>query len=531
MKKFKTLLSAFLLIVTISGTCFSSMVLASSPASLPSLSLAQSATLVYNPAIPVNNQFSPAGYVGLMCFALPLAGYNEMNGRFLPVLASNWTMNASAKTLTIYIRKGLYWYNGFQGVNESMPFTAWDVYAYFYIGNKAFMYYVPFLAQNSTGIKVLNNYTIQFKFAQWSYQNIIWMLTAPQDTPYAVYEPIIKALQDMNNSEAVSFGASNISKFVPPMWTLDPYYIENIAPPAVIFHLDPPYVLKGWDQVFPYHTWQYYSPTYEQDWGGNTQILDWMLDYQNTFNTAGWSVAQVGFLEKAGFGVFWVPRYQIQGLTINQTHYPWDIPEVRQALAYIFNRTAICTAWGYPDAAYPEYGSVPIPIGTYSTWPRILQQINVNYTYDPAKAASMLESLGFYQKNGIWYTPNGTELMLAIQVPSGFTDAATMMEVVANQLTAFGIPTKVYGDEIGTFTGTILPEAQYQAAWDGDLDMVPSALSAWVGLEGVWSNYPSFNPKAIWKFEYPNGTIEEINLTQWEKELELTTPGTPEYWA
>ena len=67
--------------------------------------------------------------------------YNQFTGVLYPVLAANWTIFPQNKTFIIYLRHDLYWFNG----SAVMPFTAWDVYAEFYIGVKAFGWYYPFL--------------------------------------------------------------------------------------------------------------------------------------------------------------------------------------------------------------------------------------------------------------------------------------------------------------------------------------------------------------------------------------------------
>jgi peptide/nickel transport system substrate-binding protein len=63
---------------------------------------------------------------------------------------------------TIYLRPGFYWFN----CSAVIPFTAWDVYAYFYIEDKAFAAYAPFLQPQyaDESFNVLNNYTLQITF-------------------------------------------------------------------------------------------------------------------------------------------------------------------------------------------------------------------------------------------------------------------------------------------------------------------------------------------------------------------------------
>ncbi|MGC9137202.1 MAG: ABC transporter substrate-binding protein, partial [Caldivirga sp.] len=102
-------------------------------ASPPQIIVAAPTTVIYTPGTPVYNPYAPSNLVGTVMTYLPLALYNPFTGKFYPVLAENWTVqvlpNGSA-LFTIYLRPGLYWYNG----SATIPFTAWDVYAYFYIG-------------------------------------------------------------------------------------------------------------------------------------------------------------------------------------------------------------------------------------------------------------------------------------------------------------------------------------------------------------------------------------------------------------
>jgi len=221
------------------------------PSNLPMPSIAQHTILVWTPSVPITNPFSSVNYVTDGFFGYPqLAIYNYLTGAYVPILARNWTEDPAAGTLIIYIRKGLSWYNG----SATMPFTAWDAYAYFYIDNKAFAAFVPFINQNSTGIRVLNNYTLQIKFQQWSVQEIIYILTSFMSTPWQVYKPIVEALQGMNDSQALTYGTTDVVHFVPPFWFLSPYYVAKIAPPVIEYKLEPPNLLAAWDSIFPYHT-------------------------------------------------------------------------------------------------------------------------------------------------------------------------------------------------------------------------------------------------------------------------------------
>jgi peptide/nickel transport system substrate-binding protein len=127
--------------------------------------------------------------------------------------------------------------------------------------------------------------------------------------------------------------------------------------------------------------------------------------------------------------------------------------QVRQALAYVINRTEVAEA--YP----PDY----IPVNTITGIdnylvsffgselpPGFFSELN-NYTYNPTEAAQLLDSVGFKEANGQWYLPNGTLWTVTIIVPSGFTDWVALMQNVAEQLNAFGIKAEVLELSTGTF--------------------------------------------------------------------------------
>jgi len=132
---------------------------------------AESSTYFYAPSAPIYNPYtpSPGSLVGVIQTWVPLAFYNPLTNKFYPVLAENWSVQVfpnGSGILTVYLRRGIYWFNG----SATIPFTAWDVYTYFYIGVKAFKWYYPFMLPQyaDEDIRVLDNYTVQFLFQTWS---------------------------------------------------------------------------------------------------------------------------------------------------------------------------------------------------------------------------------------------------------------------------------------------------------------------------------------------------------------------------
>ena len=208
------------------------------------------------------NPFAPANILPGNLY-MPIADYNDPTGQWWPVLAENWTVFPQNQTLIIYFRHDIYWFNG----TAVIPFTAWDAYAFFYITDKAFQDWEPWLMPQNADkdLIVLNNYTLSIHFDYWSSTGWYWLLMERiVNTPWPVWEKVVEELKTMNASQAWTFGQDNISKIVVPLWSLAPYYAKwSTNPTSIVFVLEPMYfdgkpLLATWNKIIPFHTWQYY---------------------------------------------------------------------------------------------------------------------------------------------------------------------------------------------------------------------------------------------------------------------------------
>jgi len=524
-------------------------------------------TLTVPPGTPICNIWNPKGLLWMVNAWESLAYYNTLNGQWWPVLARNWSLFPQNDTIIIYLRHDLYWFNG----SAVMPFTAWDVYAEFYIGAKAFMWWYPYV--NADGIRVINNYTISIRLTAWSPDTIIFILTEPITTPWIYWKPIVERLKTMNSTQALTFGSNNVTTWNPPCWSLSPYYFPpttGFSPGTATFTtvLEPMYyngvpLLAKWLEIYPYAiSLTYYAP--ELDYVqvlGNTQALTGLLSGKATWSSLGISLAQVGIANKSGLLAYMLEDFGELGMTINPlSGFPFNTPQFREALCYAVNLTAANAVWGI-GVYYPSYYPEPIFPYTVGTYPKHLQEYLIPCSYNTTKAAQLLESIGMYKKGNQWYLPNGTPLKLTVITPSGFTDWATITQGWATQLSLFGIPTNVLALDTGTYWGTVFPGAQFEVAnaWlgygRGYYD--PTGLS----FQGPLAAIPwvTESETYVWPFQWPNGTCAPvtmhlpsyynttvpplngtvvwcinstfgyINLTNWFNLFDAVTVGTPEY--
>uniref|UniRef100_UPI0025BEB4CB ABC transporter substrate-binding protein n=1 Tax=Caldivirga sp. UBA161 TaxID=1915569 RepID=UPI0025BEB4CB len=528
---------------------------------------AVSSTLLYVPGAPNWNLYlsHPVGSdIGAYDTYAPLAYYNPITGQFFPALAENWTVEVlpnGSGILTIYLRKGLYWFNG----SATIPFTAWDVYAEFYIGVKGFGWFYPFMQFQyaDDDIRVINNYTVQFLFQEWSPTEWIYLLTYHMYTPWPVWKWAVYALKNITSrTDALTFAHKNITTFVAPYWGISPYYVSKVGSNYIIISLVPQNLFNAWEEVYPLNSFTYYPTVTSLFTGGNTQSMTAIMSGTAQFIYVFLSPQQNAELESKGIKVFTIYSYDIYGITINPNQYPWNIPAVRRVLYYLLNTTAIAASWGLQSLLPANY-NIPAAPYTLVTFPSSVTNMLFTYQYNTTKAAEILESLGFYQKNGQWYTPNGTPLQLQLLVPAGFTNQIIPASYAAEELSAFGIPTKVVAIEHDTLVGKLIPNGEFQSVqWFGP--KVVSYITAWTQWphSSVWTYFVGnvFNTSLAWPFAWPkvvnhqlvgwycqslstnlpppinntlvwcaNSTFGYINLTNVQTAIAAAAPGSPDY--
>ncbi|KUO93473.1 MAG: hypothetical protein AT713_03380 [Caldivirga sp. JCHS_4] len=123
-----------------------------------------------------------------------------------------------------------------------------------------------------------------------------------------------------------------------------------------------------------------------------------MIAGKITYDWIGLSEAQLKVVNSTpGWSSFALPVFSVMGIAINPHYYPWNIPQVREAICDVINRTEVAAAWGLAISK-PAYYPNPVIPGTEDTYPPDVRQFITSCSYNPSKAAQMLQSLGFYKK-------------------------------------------------------------------------------------------------------------------------------------
>lgn len=129
----------------------------------------------------------------------------------------------------------------------------------------------------------------------------------------------------------------------------------------------------------------------------------------------------------------------------NVYKYPFNILQVRQAIAYAADipsliKAGVGTARGvnvdrwWPAQKYTD-GLSQIQGEKYLT-SSTTRALN-GYSYSTSKAASLLESVGFHKKGGVWITPQGKPFSFDILLEQGYNDEPGLH--LASVLDSFGI--------------------------------------------------------------------------------------------
>ncbi len=133
------------------------------------------------------------------------------------------------------------------------------------------------------------------------------------------------------------------------------------------------------------------------------------------------------------------------GIDFNTSFYPYNILKVRQAFAYLIDRTAVAEV-ANPLQAVPV--SAPVAYFDYvnlDQWLTPAQQRALNpYGYDPAKGTALLKAAGFKKTAKGWLMPNGKPFVVQLYGENNNTSWEDACEVVKEDLGKVGITTDIY---------------------------------------------------------------------------------------
>ena len=391
----------------------------------------------YNPWNPTGNSYNGYNEMQLAYFTFSATNPNS----FWPALASKWRLTNKGTTLTVWIQPGAKWSNG-------KPVTAADLKL------SAALWFTQGTAQTFDlgSVKIVAPNEVQFSEVPGSsYQLFEHFLLQQAVVPASYWSTVvpknvwttIAALQSKNAKVAANANTTltNLGK-----------KLINDGPKTDIS--DGPYVIKSLNasQIVFVRNRDFWAPkkaTADQivmrNYTGNQQIWNYLISGQLDFApyTSMPTAVLNRILATPGNQKVIATSYVAAALNFNESMYPYNMLQVRQALAYLIDRQAV-TAVAEPVSGSAAKWSNGLVDSATGKWLSAAQRKQLNqYGYDPAKAVKLLTSAGFKKAGGHWLMPNGKPWTITIYDVSGFSDWIEAGHVIASELTAAGIPTSV----------------------------------------------------------------------------------------
>ncbi|HVU14170.1 MAG TPA: ABC transporter substrate-binding protein [Phototrophicaceae bacterium] len=357
---------------------------------------------------------------------LPFAIYHWADGTYEGLLASKWGFTDDNKSYTVTIKDGAKWSDG-------KPVTADDVIDTFAIGRilgwTDWNYF--------SDIQKVDDQTIKFIFS---------------GEPSLVAERLI--LKDyIASSETYGDLAKRALALVAAGktsadddWKALATDINNFKPDALISSGPYIYALSDVGAASMTLHWQpdsLYSSTVKfgsiKIWQGDTELsTPLVLSGEEAHSTDVFPPATIDQFKAQGIRTITIPRGYGPALLFNDGIAPWNIKEVRQAVALVINRdqNAFLTGAGATGTVYMSGlldDNVPqlLPADVIAKLDK--------YSFDTDRASTLMQQAGFTKNSdGKWADKDGKTISADFEFPAEFVDFSAAAQDAIQQMNAFG---------------------------------------------------------------------------------------------
>ncbi|HJQ27721.1 MAG TPA: ABC transporter substrate-binding protein [Rubrobacter sp.] len=216
--------------------------------------------------------------------------------------------------------------------------------------------------------------------------------------------------------------------------------------------------------------------------GETPAVTPLVLSKDIDYATHGFPIATEKSFDDQGIRIIRAPTYSGPALYINYAKIKaFADPKVRQAIAKAIDMDENGTVSLAKSAKRSEYmtGVSDVLIKDWVSQDDLSSMDS--YEYDPDKAASELEDLGFKKDGDVWVSPEGERMEYELGAPAEFADWSAAAKNLGDQLTKFGIKTTVRTVTFTQWDPRVL---------DGDFEM---GINAW----------GQGQPHPVYSFEYP----------------------------
>lgn len=175
-------------------------------------------------------------------------------------------------------------------------------------------------------------------------------------------------------------------------------------------------------------------------WAGETEsTTPLVLSGEIAHATNVYPPSTIETFQAAGIDIITIPRGYGPAMFFNYQVYPWNIKEVRQAVALVIDRDQnafLTNGFGAAGTVY-MCGLLDSSVTTMLS-PEVIDQLD-RYEFDPERAAELMESVGFTRNaDGIWEDADGNTVSSEWVFPAEFADFAGATQDAVSQLNTFG---------------------------------------------------------------------------------------------
>jgi len=236
-------------------------------------------------------------------------------------------------------------------------------------------------------------------------------------------------------------------------------------------------------------------------WAGETEVTTpLVISGELGHSTNVYPASTIETFQQQGIRLLDVPRGYGPALLFNHSRAPWNIKEVRQAIAYAINREQSAFLTNGIGAQATVYMSGLLDDNVPLLLPQeVIDQLN-RYEYNLETAAGLMEQAGFTRNaDGKWADASGALISAEYTFPAEFADFAGAAQDAIQQLNAFGFD----------ITPRALPWAEAAAAIrNSDFDL------------SVWS-WASASPFAATQFFGPTRRFNVGTLAEGQRGIDF----------
>lgn len=382
------------------------------------------------------NPFNPSvNYLSFGVIYEPLYYIDTLkNAKQTPWLATSYKWSNSNRTLTWDIRKNVNWSDG-------KPLTAADVVYTFNLLKSH-----PALDLNAVW-SVLSSVSQSGKYT-------VVMNFKTSAVPYFYYiadqTPIILQHMWKSISNPVNYKDSH------PVGT-GPFTMQNCTAQNVQYVKNTHYWQPGLPKISKVE-----YPSFTSNSPANSELATGTAQWGSQFIPN----IKAYYLSKSSSNHYWFPPVANVSIFMNETNSLLNNVAVRRAMAYAINRKRISSIgeYGYE----PPSNQTAVVLPTFKKWYDRAAASRYKYSYDPAKAISILKAAGFKKgSSGLFSSPAGKPLKFTIINIGGNSDWVASVQVITSELKKVGI--SLTPDNLSsTVFDSDLYDGKYQLAYNAE---------------------------------------------------------------